>query len=155
MVLTPAKLKTKLTSFLLLITLVLTDQITKKIALGIKDPLNIGPFTIESTFNPYSALSLYQGPLLYLTILQTICVAGLIIFSQKVKNHLTNTGYILLLAGGISNLLDRAINANGFLDGAVIDMVKIADLVTINLADILITLGLLTMFIKRNKKNLY
>jgi len=152
MVLTPARIKTKLTSFLLLITLVLTDQITKKIALEIKDPFIIGPFTLESTYNLDSALSLYQGPLLYLTILQTICVAGLIIFSQKVKNHLTNTGYILLLAGGISNLLDRAINAKGFLDGAVIDMVKIADLVTINLADILITLGLLSVLIKRNKR---
>ena len=152
MVLTAANLKTKLTPFLLLIILIAFDQVTKKIALEIKDPVILGPITIESTYNPHSALSLYQGPILCLTILQTVCVAGLLVFSQKIKEHLTNTGYILLLAGGTSNLLDRVINATGVLDGAVIDMIKVVDLVTLNFADILITLGCLTIFINRNKK---
>ena len=140
-----SKLLTLLTFFLL----VITDQLTKKIALSLKNPLNLGPVTIEATYNPHSALSLYQGPLLYLTILQTICVVSLLIFSRKIKNYLTNTGYVLVLAGGISNLLDRVFNAKNILDGAVIDMINLFDLVTINLADILITLGLLTIFFKK------
>ena len=140
-----SKLLTLLTFFLL----VITDQLTKKIALSLKNPLNLGPVTIEATYNPHSALSLYQGPLLYLTILQTICVVSLLLFSRKIKNYLTNTGYVLVLAGGISNLLDRVFNAKNILDGAVIDMINLFDLVTINLADILITLGLLTIFFKK------
>ena len=145
-------LKSKLLTLPTFFLLVITDQLTKKIALSLKDPLNLGPITIEATYNPHSALSLYQGPLLYLTILQTICVVSLLIFSRKIKNYLTNTGYILVLAGGISNLLDRVFNANKILDGAVIDMINLFDLVTINLADILITLGVLTIFLKKETK---
>ena len=145
-------LKSKLLTLPTFFLLVITDQLTKKIALSLKDPLNLGPITIEATYNPHSALSLYQGQLLYLTILQTICVVSLLIFSRKIKNYLTDTGYVLVLAGGVSNLLDRAINANKILDGAVIDMINLFDLVTINLADILITLGVLTIFLKKETK---
>jgi lipoprotein signal peptidase len=152
MIQTKTNIKSKLLTLPTFFLLVITDQLTKKIALSLKDPLNLGPITIETTYNPHSALSLYQGPLLYLTILQTICVVSLLIFSRKIKNYLTDTGYVLVLAGGVSNLLDRAINANKILDGAVIDMIKLFDLVTINLADILITLGVLTIFLKKETK---
>ncbi len=145
-------LRSKLLTLPTFFLLVITDQLTKKIALSLENPINLGPITIEATYNPHSALSLYQGPLLYLTILQTICVISLLIFSEKIKNYLTNTGYILVLAGGVSNLLDRAINAKNILDGAVIDMINLFDLVTINLADILITLGILTIFLKKETK---
>jgi signal peptidase II len=47
----------------------------------------------------------------------------------------------LVLGGAIGNLLDRVTNAEGFLDGGVVDFIGVSRFPTFNIADSCITIG--------------
>lgn len=105
--------------------LVITDQLTKSLAQSFLRPhLNTG-----------SILGLYIGkfPLFSLLI---ACLALIILLSDIIRKKRVGCGEILILSGGLSNIIDRLIRPG------VVDWIPFFGL-WFNLADIYITLGVL------------
>ncbi|OGD87243.1 hypothetical protein A2164_04305, partial [Candidatus Curtissbacteria bacterium RBG_13_35_7] len=77
---------------------------------------------------------------LFLVILVLLFVFLLII---KEKNFIPKLGLIFIFSGGISNLLDRMIT------GCVRDFIAIVNLPSFNLADLIITVGVLIIVVEK------
>lgn len=69
----------------------------------------------------------------------TLIVMGVLITSSIFLSHFSSTGLILVLGGGISNLLDR------FQYRGVVDYLDLKILPVFNLADIMITIGMIVI----------
>lgn len=139
----------------------LVDQATKYIIRATIDPLNIKEiitnfFYITNNLNTGFLLGLLSGN--YITIFLvnfTVVITILVIYyKQTIKQY--NTELILLVGAGISNLYDR-IALRG-----VVDWMGINNFSVFNIADIIITLGILSIIIrqflketKETKKNIY
>jgi len=147
--------KKKLFIYIFPIFLLLFDQLIKYLAI-IKIPTE-GIFLIEKT-NLEFALRLVKNPSLafsialptifiFLIIVSLILILFFFLYKAIKKDNILQTFSILLiLAGALSNLVDRIIY------GAVIDFVSIKILslqfAVFNFADILIVLGVIILFIK-------
>ncbi len=132
----------------------LFDQIIKaKIAqVGFHTVLfSFGPFGIESLLNQNLFIWL-PVPGVVMTVLSGLVLAGIVWFLLKFIHTKTHSLYIyplvLVLAGGISNFIDRLSY------GATIDYIRIGGLVG-NIADILVVAGLVWLFIiiQKEKKH--
>ena len=100
-------------------------------------------------FNPYIAFSLpLSGIILNILIFSLILALLYLIIYSIIKQKLNLINIYLLtfiLFGAISNLLDR------FLYGAVIDYFDLKYFTIFNLADLMISLGVLMFFINQKK----
>lgn len=147
-------MKNKVIKIILILTiiLVLIDQVSKVLVVKyFSEPWGNDFLKVEIINNTGMAFGFNNGN--GKNIFITICVLALII--NFIKNQLerldSKTGVSLgfILAGGISNLIDR------FFRGGVLDFIKIAKFPIFNFADICITIGwiLLVIFlIKYSKK---
>jgi signal peptidase II len=54
----------------------------------------------------------------------------------------------LVLGGALGNLFDRVFRSPGFLEGAVIDFVKVGSFPTFNVADSAITIGAVLLVVR-------
>lgn len=105
---------------LLLLGLIILDQFLK-FGTQLTSPEKI-------VFNQKGFLGIFP---LWVSLLGWVGLLTLLIWLPK-----KTVGIWLIMAGGISNLMDR------FLYGAVIDLIKIGFLPVFNLADLMITAGL-------------
>lgn len=125
--------------FLITIFLITIDQISKFIIQYKYSEQNIENliFKIELVQNEGIAFGLNSGNTK--NIILTIFILLIIIHFIKTKKHIidkkTAIAISLILAGGISNLLDRIFK------GAVVDFIKIDKFAIFNLADCYIVIG--------------
>lgn len=142
---------------ILILTLVLValEQLSKIIILNVKSNLPIelikNILNISYVENRGAAFGISIGSVWGFIIINIIVIGILIgiIYSQKsILNGKTSIVYSLILAGGISNLIDRIFR------GVVIDFIDITPIIdfpVFNFADIMIVVGVIIFGIKMIK----
>lgn len=121
--------------------IIIIDQILKFIAIKFCSENNIeiipGFFTITQIENTGIAFGLNEGNFKNLIITTAIIIFMIrYLFTQKkFINKITLTTVDFIIAGGISNILDRIFR------GGVIDFIQISKFPIFNLADICIVIG--------------
>lgn len=144
---------------LVTIALVALDQLIKYLVVVFLKPVGtttIIPKVLAFTYleNDGAAFSIFSGKQIFLIIITAIAllVWAYFLFFKRPKEKLEVIGMVLVLAGGIGNLIDRV--ANGF----VVDYVEFlfVRFAVFNLADIFVTIGFIILVIgvfKSEKKN--
>ena len=118
-------------SFLLLLLIVLSDQLTKYLARLFSWPIYYN-FGISFGLLQSQNLGVLIYGLVYLILLGLV---GYLIFNKSKDQNLL-ASFILLLAGGVGNSIDRLLNSGG-----VIDFISIGKLPIFNIADFSISIG--------------
>ncbi len=127
------------------------DQLTKWLTVTFlkgNDPITIigGFFELTYVENRGAAFGMLQGErwfFIVFTALVMLALLGLLLFGNYRKHRLFNTSLILIVAGGIGNLIDRV--ANGF----VVDFLHVflktdsiqGDFPVFNVADCCVVIG--------------
>ena len=125
--------------------LVFLDQLFKWLTVrffqeGQGVPLIEGVFELLYVKNPGAAFSILENKRVFF-ILLTVAVMGfllLVILSGRYRRHmLLNISFVLVLAGGIGNLIDRVLN------GVVVDYINVLfmNFAVFNFADICVCCG--------------
>ena len=148
----------KYKSFILTIILVIIDLTVKLIIKNTMIPNQ--SITIINNFfyityvkNTGAAWSILSGRKIFLIIFSLIVIISIIyyIIKRKENNRLESIGYSMVLSGAIGNLIDRIIY------GYVIDYLDFYifnyDYPIFNIADILIVIGIIIIFISYGGKN--
>lgn len=126
------------------------DQLVKYLVVVYLKPVGsvtIIPKVLNFTYleNNGAAFSIFAGKQIFLIILTSVALLAwtYFLFFKRPKQKLELIGMILVLAGGIGNLIDRI--ANGF----VVDYVEFTFVrfAVFNLADIFVTVGFILLFI--------
>lgn len=128
----------------LIAALVAADQGIKLWASSVLQPVTampVIPGIVELRFvlndgMAFSMLSGKQGFLIGVTSL-ALCVVAYLLFTEKMFGRVGNAGLLLVLAGGIGNLIDRALN------GVVVDYINLLFMrfAVFNFADICVCVG--------------
>lgn len=128
---------------------VVADQATKAWARAslVDNPVLIGETNIgfSLAFNSGSAFSLFQGSTLYITIAGVCIAVVLVVVILRSADVNTSLAYCLIVTGALGNLVDRFTQPPGFAQGYVTDFIKVGGFPTFNIADSLITLGVITL----------
>ena len=147
-------MKNKKTTILLGILIIILDQITK--ILLVKKNITIIPRILNFTYTENIGLAFGIGANnILMIIIVNIVILGIIIKFLKERTAQINcsiiVSLILVLAGGISNLIDRIAR------GVVVDFidVNILNFPNFNIADISITIGIMILLIILIKKSLF
>ena len=129
---------------LVLIAALAADQGIKLWASSVLQPVTampVIPGIVELRFvlndgMAFSMLSGKQGFLIGVTSL-ALCVVAYLLFTEKMFGRVGNAGLLLVLAGGIGNLIDRALN------GVVVDYINLLFMrfAVFNFADICVCVG--------------
>ncbi len=136
--------------------LVAIDQIIKYIV--VKDLMPVGkadfiPGILEWNYteNTGAAFSIFENHTAVLSVFTTvIIVAGFIyLFSGKIKSKINYTALVMILSGGLGNLVDRIFRGGHFFRGYVVDYIKVlfTDFAVFNFADCLVTVGAIIIII--------
>lgn len=143
-------MKKRLKMIALVLIPILIDQIVKKIIISCGD-LNIrlipGVLKLSYVENTGGAYGLGADSILVLigiNLLLVIFITRYLVKSYKTLDKNLTTGLLLVLSGGISNLLDRLFR------GYVIDYLDITEILSFpvfNIADSLIVVGVVIMII--------
>lgn len=140
----------QLVSIICIAVLVAADQLIKSIVVERLMPVSSADFIpgiveFNYTENTGAAFSILENHTEILSVLTfVIIIAGLIyLLSGKIKSKLLTVGAILVLSGGIGNLVDRIMRGNEFLKGYVVDYIKLLfmDFAIFNFADCLVCIG--------------
>lgn len=121
------------------------DLVTKRIAAasfaGRLVEVVPGLLWFEYTENPGAAFSLFRnaGPFLGLAAVVAVGVVGHALASARSKVEVI--GFGLILGGAVGNLADRIFRGDGFLDGKVIDWIRLPPIPTFNVADSAVTVA--------------
>ncbi len=107
------------------------------------DPITIvdGVLGLEYAQNTGAAFSMFQGGG---QIIGLLAVGAVVLIVWSIRNLGSRAEVIavsLIAAGAIGNLVDRIINGDGFLDGYVIDFVRLWEIPNFNVADSALTIG--------------
>ncbi|MBQ4617564.1 MAG: signal peptidase II [Clostridia bacterium] len=105
-----------------------------------------GVFSFRYTVNTGAAWSMFDGQSWLLIGVTSVMVIGLmvVLLSGRFRKHkMANVGAVLVVAGGIGNLIDRLCY------GYVVDFIKFdfMDFPIFNVADIFVVLGAVTLFV--------
>jgi signal peptidase II len=129
----------------IVVGVVVLDQLTKVWAV---DALADGPTTVIGTDvqlqlsrNTGGAFSLFQGMTPILAVLAIVLVVFLVRAAKRTDNTVAVVALALVLGGALGNLCDRIFRSPGFLEGAVVDFVRVGRFPTFNVADSAITVG--------------
>ena len=121
------------------------DQLTKVWAVR---ELADGPRSLVGTDvqlqlsrNTGGAFSLFQGMTPIIAVLAIVLVAFLVRAAKRTDGVVAVVALALVLGGAIGNLTDRVFRSPGFLEGAVVDFVRVGSFPTFNVADSAITVG--------------
>ena len=129
------------------ILLIVGDQVTKVWAVNVLQPVGTMeciPGLINFYFLPNgnsgAAWGLFAGKQTLLIIVTVVMLVGILIYmlAGKVKNHLAFFSLVMIVAGGIGNLIDRAIQHY------VVDFIQFSfwkSFPIFNVADICVTVG--------------
>ena len=123
--------------------LLIIDQITKfavrsRMEIGETLPVFRGVLDFTYVQNRGAAFSLFQNSQLITVILPVITMIAGVLFLlhlQKKKEKLAELGVLLIMSGGIGNLIDRTVM------GFVTDMISVGSFPVFNVADICVTVG--------------
>lgn len=128
------------------------DQITKTWA---EHALDDGPISIigddvelRLSHNTGSAFSLFQGFTPLLAVLAIVLAIVLVRAVRRTDDTIMLVALSLVLGGAVGNLVDRLARSPGFLEGAVVDFIRIDDFPTFNVADSAITIGAVLLVIR-------
>ncbi len=128
------------------------DQISKALAVaGLEDgPLSIVGEDVELRLsrNSGGAFSLFQG---FTPLLAVVAIGLSVVLVRAVRrtdDFVVLIALSLVLGGAIGNLVDRIARSPGFLEGAVVDFVKVGSFPTFNVADAAITVGAVTLVVR-------
>ncbi len=132
--------KNKKIKLMIIITmvLILIDQVTKiMVQMMYQNPLQKGILGITLIQNTGMAFGLNSGNTknIVLTILVLLIVINFIRRQKDKLDTKTAVSISLILAGGISNLIDRIMR------GGIIDFIKIENFAIFNIADCYIVMG--------------
>jgi len=123
----------------------LLDQLTKTWAVSRLDdgPVSIIGADVELRLsrNTGSAFSLFQGFTPLLAVLAVVLAIVLVRAVRRTDDVVVLVALSLVLGGAVGNLFDRMVRSPGFLEGAVVDFVRVASFPTFNVADAAITVG--------------
>lgn len=130
----------KYISIIGIILFIIIDQILK--VLCARDLMLIdGVLKFSNIQNTGGAFGIFNTNIIMITILNLILIALMIrfiIIRRKYMNNLVYIGLLFLIAGGISNLIDRIFR--GYVVD-YIDFTQIIDFPVFNLADIVLVVG--------------
>lgn len=123
--------------------LLIIDQIAKfavrsRMEIGETLPVCRGVLDFTYVQNRGAAFSLFQNSQLITVILPIITMIAGILFLlhlRKKKERLAEFGVLLIMSGGIGNLIDRTVL------GFVTDMISVGSFPVFNVADICVTVG--------------
>ena len=123
--------------------LLIIDQITKfavrsRMEIGETLPVFRGVLDFTYVQNRGAAFSLFQNSQLITVILPVITMIAGVLFLlhlRKKKEKLAELGVLLIMSGGIGNLIDRTVM------GFVTDMISVGSVPGFNVADICVTVG--------------
>ena len=123
--------------------LLIIDQITKfavrsRMEIGETLPVFRGVLDCTYVQNRGAAFSLFQNSQLITVILPVITMIAGVLFLlhlRKKKEKLAELGVLLIMSGGIGNLIDRTVM------GFVTDMISVGSFPVFNVADICVTVG--------------
>lgn len=127
------------------------DQFTKAWALRTlpAHPMEVipGVLSFEYTRNPGAAFGLFPngGVVLSLVVLAAIGSVMWMITTLELRLELVAMGAIL--GGAIGNVWDRFLYADGFMDGAVVDWIKLPNFWNFNVADAVLTIGVAVLLL--------
>ena len=138
--------KKKIILILIGVILIVIDQTAKFLLSGKNFTLIANTLDIEYSQNEGIAFEIFNGDLLVIMAVTAVIIGfliKLIINYFNKEKYLYATSLILVVSGGISNLIDR------LLRGYVVDYLNITlfSFPIFNLADMLITIGLLILFV--------
>lgn len=135
-------------SVAIIILLTAVDQLTKYAAVmtvkvnGPKEFL-FGLFQFRYVENTGAAFSSFSDSTVVLTVVTVIILVGclILLLSKKIKSKFMNVCLLLVISGGLGNVIDRIIN------GFVVDFIEplFVDFAVFNFADCCITVGALLM----------
>lgn len=136
-------------SFVLIAVLVAADQAIKALVLSSLKPISSFvaiPHLLEFRYieNSGAALGIFQGNSVFFGIITIILSAVIIVMMIRYKKHnfLTYASGIMIIAGGIGNLIDR------FVHGFVVDYIHVMFFDYIfNFADCLVVVGVILFMI--------
>lgn len=140
----------QLVSIICIAVLVAADQLIKMVVTDRLMPIGSADFIpgiveFNYTENTGAAFSILENHTEILSIVTlVIIVAGLAyLLSGKLKNKFLVASAILVLAGGIGNLIDRIFRGSELFCGYVIDYIKLLfmDFAIFNFADCLVCVG--------------
>ncbi len=129
---------------LIVIALIFIDQITKYLATTYLKPVGTMPFIpgimeLRYVLNDGAAFSIFSGNKWFLIVFTSIMLIGVIIYSiiKKPTKFLEKTAFILIISGGIGNLIDRV------LYGYVVDFfaTTFMNFAVFNVADCFVVIG--------------
>jgi signal peptidase II len=125
-------------------SVVAVDQLTKVWAVAaLSDgPFDVGgPLSFRLHRNSGSAFSLFAGATPVLAVLAVVLTVVLVRLGSRATDRATAVGLALVLGGALGNLIDRLVRDPGFLEGAVVDFIRVEHWPTFNGADSAITIG--------------
>ncbi|MEG1446327.1 MAG: signal peptidase II [Ruthenibacterium sp.] len=130
--------------------LVAIDQITKMLATMYLAPVGVMPFIpgvmqLQYVLNDGAAFSILSGNRYFLIGVTGIALLALAIylFVKKPQSRLEHLAWVLVLAGGLGNLIDRILN------GVVVDFfaVTFMNFAVFNVADCFVCIGVGLLFL--------
>ncbi|MEA1909463.1 MAG: signal peptidase II [Patescibacteria group bacterium] len=124
------------------------DQIIKYFSLNFKDsPVSVGPIDFVWYENPGIAFSINLSlPIAIVLASITLIILLWLFFKAKKSLNYYQLGLVLIIAGGLSNLLDK------IFFGFVRDMVAISILPVFNLADLSILAGIILIIVEWSRE---
>ncbi len=140
--------KIKVLSLFLMIALVTADQVIKYFVDTYLKPVGSVPViskVLQFSYyeNDGAMMGMMSGKTLLMTILAVIClgVIALVIFSGKIKFGVDYCCIVLMMSGGLGNIIDRIFR------GYVIDYIEVlfVDFYIFNFADCLVTCAAFVM----------
>lgn len=147
-------------NLLLIAALVGIDQLIKMWAVLYLQPVGampLIPYVVELRFvlNPGMAFSLLSGKQTFLILATSIAMLGLgyLLLFRSRGNRLQQAAFVLILGGGVGNLIDRVLN------GEVVDYLNLLFMrfAVFNFADICVCVGvglwILSIFLEESQEN--
>ncbi len=130
---------------------VVADQLTKAwVVAALSDgPLSIVGNDVELHLvrNSGGAFSIFTGATLLLALLAVVLSVVLVRAVRRARDLLTVVALSLVLGGALGNLCDRVFRAPGFLEGHVVDFVRVGSFPSFNVADSAITVGAILLIL--------
>jgi signal peptidase II len=131
--------------------IVLLDQLTKRWAQASLpgDPIVVidGFLAFAYAENPGSAFGLFQDAGQVIGVL-AIGISGFVLWMMAgAERRFDVVALGLVLGGAIGNLVDRLTRGDGFIDGRVVDFIRLWAIPNFNVADAAINVGVALLFI--------
>ena len=134
----------KIKYFILGLVVVILDRITK--LLVINKSFNVIPGVLELTYteNRGIAFGMANSNMSMIIMVSLAIIIGMLIYVVSERERISNLSpYILVISGGIGNLIDRLVRGN------VVDFInfKIFNFPSFNVADICVVIGIIWIII--------